>query len=198
LGVIGWDSIVQSPVELDATECPVALLTADNNIAEQLAGRPDGDGHEPSRDDGVQERERVTPRFVDGIERTSARGALAVPPMLVGLVREGAYGLLMTSGEAIVRTAQAHEESEPAIRIQLEHAWTLLGRLGWITGTDEGEVIELGIAEHGVALHSAIEMMIPLARGMACRTRPRRREPGRPRRSKQSRGNSLRLPHLAC
>ncbi|HSZ03849.1 MAG TPA: hypothetical protein VK778_01465, partial [Solirubrobacteraceae bacterium] len=40
--------------------------------------------------------------------------------------------------------------------------WGLLGRLGWSAEKDTGEVIELGIAEHGVALHAAVETMIPL------------------------------------
>lgn len=46
-------------------------------------------------------------------------------------------------------------------RTSLDHAWALLGRLGWTGDQDTGEAIELA-PEHSTALHAALETMVPL------------------------------------
>ena len=61
-----------------------------------------------------------------------------------------------------MRSAHAHAKPEPMNRPELERAWALLARVGWSADKDTQQAIELGVAEHGVALHAAIETMIPL------------------------------------
>jgi hypothetical protein len=86
---------------------------------------------------------------------------LTVPPNLVPRVREGPYGLLAVAAQAIEQSAHAHRRPERLSRINLEHAWALLGRLGWTSGQDTEEVIELA-REHSTTLHAAVETMVPL------------------------------------
>jgi hypothetical protein len=93
-------------------------------------------------------------------EATMAK-PLTVPPNLVPRVREGTYGLLVVAAEAIVDSAHVHEPPEPTSRAGLEHALTMLDRLGWTSDQDTGQAIELD-PEHRTALHAAIEVQLPL------------------------------------
>ncbi len=169
LDKIGWTGTATNPVELDLGEHSRALLIAvgeiEPHLQESLAEMPNNDQRKSSRTDelhAIQEFENAARRAVQHIGRTVPAGAIAIPPPLAGRVREGAYGLLALAGEAIARSAHSHTKPEPMSRPELEHAWTLLARLGWSAGTDTGEAIELRIAEHGVAVHAAAETMIPL------------------------------------
>lgn len=169
LDAIGWAGVLPGPIEIDLREHSLALLIAvreiEPHMQDSLSEMPDDDQRKPRRTDelgAMQEFESIARRAIERVGRRTPAGALAVPPMLVDRVREGAYGLLALASEAIVRCALTHTEPEPMSRTQLERAWGLLGRLGWSAEKDTGEVIELGIAEHGVALHAAVETMIPL------------------------------------
>lgn len=87
--------------------------------------------------------------------------ALTAPPDLVGCVHEGSYGLLAAAAEAIVVSAHPHEPCTPMSRRKLEHAWALLGGLGWTSNEDNEEAIELA-PEQSTTLRAAIETMVPL------------------------------------
>ncbi|MGD1056431.1 MAG: hypothetical protein ABR992_03365 [Solirubrobacteraceae bacterium] len=87
--------------------------------------------------------------------------ALTVPPNLVGRVREGTYGVLAVAAEAIVQSAHAHEQPEPTSRINQKHAEVMLDRLGWFSGQDPQQAIELE-PEHRQTLYAAIEAQLPL------------------------------------
>jgi hypothetical protein len=172
LDAIGWSGAVAGPVELDLGEHSPALLIAAGQIEPQLqewlAEMPDEDERKSGRTDelhAVQQFADAARRAVTRIERTVPAGALAIPPLLVGRVREGAYELLAVAAEAIVHAAHAHTKPEPMSRPELERAWTLLVRLDWTADKHRGEAIELAIAEHGVAVHAAIETMIPILTG---------------------------------
>jgi hypothetical protein len=169
LETIGWAGAVPGPVELDLATHSLALLIAigeiEPNLLEWLAEMPDEDKRKPGRTDelhAVQQFADTARRAVERIERTVPTDAFAIPPALIGRVREGAYGLLAVAAEAIVRSAHAHTKPDPTSRPELERAWTLLARLDWTTSTDIGAAIELNITEHGVAIHTAIETVIPL------------------------------------
>lgn len=170
LDAIGWTGATAAgPVELDLDEHSLALLIAVGEIEPQmqewLADIPDEDERKPGRTEelhAVQQFAHAARRAVERIERTVPTDAIAIPHLLVGRVREGAYGLLALAAEAIVRSAHVHAQPEPMNRPELERAWTLLARLGWTADKDTGEAIELNIAEHGVAVHAAVETMIPL------------------------------------
>ncbi len=87
--------------------------------------------------------------------------ALTIPPNLVGRVREGTYGVLAVAAEAIVQSAHAHEQPEPTSRTNQKHAEAMLDRLGWISGQDPQQAIELE-PEHRQTLYAAIEAQLPL------------------------------------
>ncbi len=172
LDAIGWSGAVAGPIELDLDEHSPALLIAvgeiEPHLVELLAEMPDEDKRKPSRTDELHAMQqfadaaRRAVEHIERIERTVPVSALAIPPALVGRVREGAFGLLAVTAEAIVRSAHANTKPEPMNRPDLERAWALLVRLGWTADNDRREAIELSIAEHGVAVHAAIETMIPL------------------------------------
>jgi hypothetical protein len=170
LDAIGWTGAAAvGPVKLDLDEHSLALLIAvgeiEPHLQEWLAEMPDDDKRKPDRTrelQAVQQFADAACRAVQRIERTVPAGALAIPPVLTGRVREGAYALLAVAAEAIVRSAHAHTKPEPMSRPELERAWTLLARLGWTADKDTADAIELDIADYGTAVHAAIETMIPL------------------------------------
>jgi len=89
---------VPGAVELDLAAHSVALLTAvgeiEPHLQEWLAEMPDDDARRPDRTgelDVVQQFESAARRAVARIERNLPADALAIPPVLVGRVREGAY-----------------------------------------------------------------------------------------------------------
>lgn len=86
---------------------------------------------------------------------------LIVPPSLVPRIREGTYGLLVAAAETIVQSAHVHGQPEPVSCANLEHAFAVLGQIGWTGEQDTEEAIELA-PEHSKALHASIEMMLPL------------------------------------
>jgi hypothetical protein len=157
----------------------IAVGEIQPHLTELLSEMPDEDERKPVRIDELHAVQRFESAARRAIARRVPDDALAVPPMLVDRVREGAYRLLVAAGETIVRSAQAQDKPEPMSRAQLEHAWALLGRVGWAAGTETSEAIELGIAEHGLTLRAALETVIPLLTGRldsldpADATRPR-------------------------
>jgi hypothetical protein len=93
-------------------------------------------------------------------EATMAK-TLTVAPNLVPRVREATYGLLAVAAGAIAGAAHANEQPEPTSCTHLEHALAMLDRLGWTSGQDTKEAIELD-PEHNQTLHAAIEAQVPL------------------------------------
>jgi hypothetical protein len=94
------------------------------------------------------------------MEEATMTKPLTVPPNLVARVREGIYGLLAVTAEAIERSAYANEQPEPTSRTYLEHALAMLDRLGWTSNQGTEQAVELD-PEHSRALYAAIESQVP-------------------------------------
>ena len=91
---------------------------------------------------------------------TPRAGSVAVPPVLLARVREGAYDCLVSAAEDIERSASSHVPPESGSRMTCDRAWSLLEAIGW--SDTQHPMVELSIAEHGAALLAAVEDMPPL------------------------------------
>jgi hypothetical protein len=156
IDLLGWTGDVAAPIDVDLHEHGDALLAGFDcalpHMAETLAELPDGDATKPGRLDEYQvmrELEAPARRAIESMAGVPAVGTLMVPPGLLTRLREGAYSLLGTAGEAVVLSAQACVQPEPETRPQLERVWRLLACVGWNDAAHSGDAIELRTAEHG-------------------------------------------------
>jgi hypothetical protein len=163
---LGWTGAVPEKVELDVREHRAALSSAiesmNASLTEIIADHAVDDATKAERTE-----EHAALRDFDGAlhgrigrSRTPRAGALAVPPVVLARVREGAYDCLVSAAEDIERSASSHVPPEPDARMTFDRAWSFLEAIGWSETQDA--MVELSIAEHGAALLAAVEDVSPL------------------------------------
>ncbi len=80
---------------------------------------------------------------------------LAIPDHVLGRVREGAYGVIAASAEALSAVSRTLKPPEPESLEKLLRAWALLERIGWRAGHDPSAV-QLDAAQHADAVLDAL------------------------------------------
>jgi hypothetical protein len=166
LDTIGWQPGGEGPV--DVREHGPTLLAALDTILPGLAqwlGEMRAEFAEreaacAEEYEAVREFEGLLRRRLAALEHVP--GTIAVPGVLVGRLRQGAYQLLGAGGEALDNAATRGQPPTSDSIQQLHGTLALLDRIGWSTDADTGVMIELDIREHGRTLLAALEDLLPL------------------------------------